>query len=248
MAGEQDGEHTPNSEGAADTGGETKLIFGKYKTQEEAEKGYKELERKYHEGQQNASRFEERLELLENSRGEGYGRGQAHAEHIPQDQTGDNSRILTEFYQNPTKVLTEVEERATLRAEQRIADRQSRANDHAARVQAWTEKNQDVVAYGDLLTHYVGQTDARLSPETRLSKAADKVRARVLELKGKPVTGEPQPDDVVEGVDRSGAPAGGRKAAAPGGSKTDPESELASYATSRNRTARKPLGQPRAKA
>jgi hypothetical protein len=246
MAGEQTEQHTLESEGA---GGETdkKLIFGKYKTMEDAEKAHKDLERGFHESRQKESRFEERLELLENSRDEGYGRGRQQAEFIPQDQP-DKTRILTEFYQNPDKVLADVEERATQKAEQRIAARQQQSSEHAARVQAWTEQNQDVTQYPELLTYWVGRTDGRLSIETRLSKAAEKVRSRVLELKGKPVAGEPEPDVVIEGVDQSSAPAGGRQSAAPKGKQVDPESELASYASQRNRLVRKPLGIPRAKA
>jgi len=66
MAGDQDPgskppEGTPASK-AGDAGGE-KLIFGKYKTIEEAEKAHKEGETKYHEGQQKLSETEKLLEI-----------------------------------------------------------------------------------------------------------------------------------------------------------------------------------------
>jgi hypothetical protein len=243
MAGEQDGEHTPNSEGAADEGGDKKLIFGKYKTIEDAEKAHKDLERNFHESRQKESRFEERLELLEASRDEGYGRGRA--DHTP--PADDNSQVLTEFYSNPSKVLAETRRQAVEEAKAELRRESQQSNDHARRVQVWTEQNQDVTQYPELLTYWVGQTDGRLSIETRLTKAAEKVRQRVIELKGKPKQGEPEPDEVVEGTDRSGAPAGGRKPSAPGGKPADPESQLASYASGRNRQTRKPLGMPREK-
>ena len=245
MPGEQDEQHTLESEGAAD-GTDKKLIFGKYKTIEDAEKAHKELERSFHEGRQTYSKLEERLELLENSRDEGYGRGRQAEDFRREQPVIDNTRVLQEFYQDPAKVLGEVEERATRRAKQELAQQQQATNDHAARVQRWTEQNQDVTQYPELLTYWVQQTDGRLSIETRLAKAAEKVRARVIELKGKPKAGEPEPDEVIEGVDQSGAPAGGRKPAVPSG-KPDPESQLASYAQSRNRQVRKPLGVPREK-
>lgn len=246
MPGENDRQDTPNAQGADDAGAGSKLIFGKYKTMEDAEKAHKDLERGFHADRERSARVEERLELLESSRDEGYGRGQQqHVDVIPQSR--DKSQRLTEFYTDPDKVLDEVEERAARRAEYRISQRQQQTNEHAQRVTAWTEQNKDVTAYPELLTYWVGQTDGRLGIETRLDKAAVKVRQRVLELKGKPVAGEPDPDTVIEGADQSGAPAGGRQPAAKGSRSVDPESELAKYAAGRNRVARKPLGQPREK-
>lgn len=245
MAVENKPQNTPDPQGSGDAGGDEKLIFGKYKTIEEAEKAHKDLERKFHEGREEQSRVNERLELLE-QRDEGYGRG---SRFTPQDSapTTDNTRLLTEFYQDPAKVLAENRRLAREEAKAELQREQQANTSHAQRVQAWTQQNEDVVAYGDLLTHYVGQTDGRLSIETRLDKAAAKVRARVIELRGKPAAGDPKPEDVIEGVDQGGQPAGGRKPA-PAGGNPDPESQLASYATQRNRSIRKPLGVPREKA
>jgi len=246
MADEQEGTHTPDSKDAATDSGDKKLIFGKYKTIEEAEKAHKDLERRFHGDNERFSRLEERFELLESSRqadsghrDDGYSRGYA-----TQDATPDNTRVLTEFYKDPARVLAEVEERATAKAEQRISQRQQQNNDHASRVSAWTEKNSDVTKYPELLTYWVGQTDGRLSIETRLEKAAKRVRERIIELRGKPETVEPKPDDVVEGVDHSGSttPAKGARPVV-----SDPESQLASYASDRNKQVRRPLNTPRAK-
>lgn len=245
MPGEQTDQQTPIAPGA-DKDGATKLIFGKYKTIEEAEKAHKELERNFHEGRQEYSRLNDRLEVIENSRNqdEGYGRGQR---FTPQaDDQPDKTRVLTEFYQDPIKVLNEVETRATQRAKAELVREQQQNNDHASRVQAWTQQNQDVVAYPELLTYWVGQTDGRLSIETRLTKAAEKVRQRVIELKGKPTEAEPEPDEIVEGVDASGALA--RKPVKQVAAQSDPESQLASYASQRNSKVRRPLNVPRAKA
>jgi uncharacterized protein YbjQ (UPF0145 family) len=237
MAGENTKSDTQKSHDPADEGDE-KLIFGKYKTLEDAEKGYKEAERKLHETNEKNSRFEERFDRLESRLDEGYSRGQ----QVHQVQEVDDStQVLTEFYKNPKKVLSEVKAQAVREAKEELRREAQSTNAHAVVVQKWTDRNKDVAAYPELLTYWVQQTDPKLSVETRLENAAEKVRARILELRGKPEQGEPDPDDVTEGVDQ-----GGRKPAASGKPRatvlTDPESELAKYTTSRNSRIRKPLG------
>ena len=60
--GKQPPEGTPAGEAGKDAGKE-KLIFGKYKTKEEAEKAFKEGETKYHEGQTKLAETEKLLEI-----------------------------------------------------------------------------------------------------------------------------------------------------------------------------------------
>ena len=236
--GQNEGQHTLNPEGAGDEGGTTKLIFGKYKTEAEAEKAHKELERKFHESNERFARQEDRLSQLE-ARDEGYGRGQAYVEPTPvQQQQRDGSQFLTRFYSDPEGTLAEVEERATQKAVQRLTRAQQQQADYANRVARWSAENQEVAKYGDLLTHYVGQTDARLTPERRLDIAAEHVRARVLELKGKPTKQNDDPEQFVDGATSNHE--GGGSTAAPA---TAPaaESQLKAYTAARNASARKPL-------
>ena len=242
--GQNEGQHTQHSDGAGTEGGTPKLIFGKYKSEEEAEKAHKELERKFHESNERFARQEDRLNQLE-ARDEGYGRGQQYVEpqlERQQVQRGDDgSQFLTRFYADPVRTLDEVEERAAQRAEARIAQRQKQANDYSARVAAWTAENRDVAPYGDLLTHYVGQTDARLAPETRLNKAAELVRKRVLELKGKPTQQNDDPEQFVDGATSGHEDAGVTRQTPVAPSTGMQESQLKGYVAGRNSKARKPL-------
>jgi hypothetical protein len=238
-------QHTQSTDGAGADSGSEKLVFGKFKTLDEAEKSYKELERKFHDGNEKFTRFESRLDRLEQLPvDEGYGRGQV---YVPPQQTSgdDNTQLLTRFYSDTKGVLAEVEERGARRAYQLVTSEQRKAQDYQARVAQWTQDNPDVAAYGDLLTHYVGQTDGRLAPETRLDRAAVQVRKRVLELKGKPTQQNDDPAQFVDGAIGSRGGEGESRAAV-----TQPassESQLKSYTAARNIASRKPLqhGGPR---
>lgn len=234
--GQDDNQHTQQSDAAGDN--KQAKLAGKYESAEELEKGYKELERKYHEGNERYVKLEDRLNQLE-TRDEGYGRGTVYADPPPPAKA-DGTQFLTRFYSDPEGTLAEVEERAAQRAELRIAKRTQQANDYSARVARWSAENQEVAKYGDLLTHYVGQTDARLTPERRLDIAAEAVRKRVLELKGKPRTQNDDPDQFVDGAtsNHEGSSGTAAPAAAPAGAQ---ESQLKSYVSQRNSSARKPL-------
>jgi hypothetical protein len=231
--------NTPTSQDSGTAGDEgTKLIFGKYKNIEEAEKAHKELERKFHEGNERYVQLDSRLQQIESRSytpevDEGYGRGHA----APPVDAGEDAQLLTRFYSNPKAVLSELEERAVAKAEQRIVQKQQRNADYQQRVAGWASNNQDVAKYGDLLTFYVNQTDARLTPETRLDQAAELVRKRVIELRGTPQQQEPNPANFVDGATSAhGAPARQQVAAAESN-----ESQLKGYVSSRNSSVRKPL-------
>lgn len=245
MAGQTENQNTSNSQSSGD-GGEKKLYAGKYQTVEELENAYRESEKKFHESNQLSREVLDRLDRLENTRAlpreeysgsDGYGRGEVY-----DSASADDQRVLTDFYVRPTKVLSEMEERAAAKAEQRIRQQQKQQNEYQARVAAWAQNNQDVASeYGDLLSFYVGQTDARKSPEARLDEAAAKVRQRVAQLHGKGRTSaEPNADEFVDGASGGSRSSGNR---APAGKPVvDAESQLGSYAAERNRSARKPLG------
>ena len=237
--------HNPSSEGAGSDGGTARKFVDKYDTEEEFVKGYKELERKFHENNERYVRLEDRVNQME-VRDEGYGRGQQYAEPAVQPAVrSDGTQFLTRFYSDPEGTLAEVEERATQKAVQRLSAAQRQQQDYAARVAAWTSDNQDVAAYGDLLTHYVGQTDGRLAPERRLDKAAELVRKRVLELKGKPTKQNDDPEQFVDGATSNRGEAGGGAAVQTAAGSQ--ESQLKGYVALRNNSARKPLqhGGPR---
>jgi len=236
--GQDTNQDTPTSQDSGDGSDKgTKLIFGKYKTEAEAEKAHKELERKFHENNERYVQLESRLQNIE-SRGyeadDGYGRGQPAQQHV---DTGEDTQLLTRFYSSPKAVLGELEERAVAKAEQRIAQKQQRNADYQQRVAGWANENPDVAKYGDLLTFYVGQTDARLTPETRLSQAAELVRKRVLELRGAAPQQDPNPASYVDGATSTHGEQP-RPQATPVSSN---ESQLKGYVSQRNSHARKPL-------
>jgi hypothetical protein len=228
-------QHTQQSDAAGDD--KRMKLAGKYESAEELEKGYKELERKYHEGNERYVKLEDRLNQLE-TRDEGYGRGQTYVEPVITPKA-DGSQFLTRFYSDPEGTLAEVEERATQKAVQRLTRAQQQQADYANRIARWSAENQEVAKYGDLLTYYVGQTDAKLTPERRLDIAAEHVRARVLELKSKPTKQNDDPEQFVDGA-TSNHEGGSGGHAAPVATPAA-ESQLKAYTAARNATVRKPL-------
>jgi len=228
----------PSQDSGADSDKSAKLVFGKYKSLEEAEKAHKELERKFHEGNERYVQLDSRLQQIESRNydtDEGYRRGQAVQQ---QPDAGEDTQLLTRFYASPKAVLSELEERAVAKAEQRISQKQQRNADYQQRVTGWANEHQDVAKYGDLLTYYVGQTDARLTPETRLDQAAEMVRKRVFELRGTPQQQELDPASYVDGATSTH---GETQRAVQQVTPSSNESELKGYVAKRNATARKPL-------
>lgn len=235
MAGQDTTPNTPNSQGSGD-GGE-KLIFGKYKTIEEAERGYKEAERKLHESNERWSKIDERFDAME-TRFDEYGRGQRFAPAADPEpvQRSRSTETLTRFYQDPEAVLAERDERVVqrLRNEQAQADRNNRL------VNDWLGSNRDVAEYPELLTYWVGQQDQRLNPVKKLDAAAAKVRERVAQIKGEQEhNSAPDPEHIIEAPGGQGDM---RQTSRKSVQALSQESQLASYVSERNSRARKPLG------
>lgn len=211
------------SQPPASDGDKSKLFFGKYKTIEEAEQGYKELERGFHSKSQEASQWKALAD-----------RQPAPASNpAPTAPVADAAGELTEFYANPVgwkkKVVSE--------AKAEILREQQRQNEEyqstAARVQMWGAKNQDLEKHGKLLKTYLSETDPRLDLETRLDLAANETRKYLNELRGQGRTSNPDPNTM------DGAPGSSRESAPAGGNTPPPaedgESQLAAYTSERNR-------------
>lgn len=237
--GQNETQNTSSPQNSGDAGGTSdKLIFGKYKTVEDAEKAYKELERKYHEGNERYVQLDSRLAAVEQqgySTDEGYGRG---APAAPVADPNENTQLLTRFYADPKGTLEEIEDRATRKALNTIQQTTQRNADYQQRVAKWAAENPDVTAYGDLLTFYTQQTDARLTPETRLTQAAEQVRKRVIELKGQAKVQQENPATFVDGA--TSVHGDGTRSAAPQQGNGN-ESVLKSYVAERNTHNRRPL-------
>lgn len=224
------------SQPPANDGDKSKLFFGKYKSIEEAEQGYKELERGFHSKAQEAKQWKEiadRGTYVPTSTP-----ANAPAATPPADATNE----LTEFYANPAgwrkKIVSQTKEE--LRREQEENARQ--ASETATRINEWGKRNPDLAKHGVLLETYVRRTDPRLSIESRLDQAAEETRAYLNELRGQGRTSQPDPNvaDGDPGSSRESAPAGGSGSSAP--QPTSDESQLAAYAQERNRSRMKRPG------
>ena len=231
-----DDKNTDNSK-SQDSGSEGdkgKLFFGKYKTIEEAENGYKELERGFHSKAQEASTYKEIVDKI----GEPVRETQHSQVHDNQNQAAQE---LTQFYSDPLGWKEKVKREAINEATNVISSQQKQANDLAGRVTAWSSKNADVAEHQDLLEVYVKRTDARLSPENRLDLAAGEVRKRLAALRGSKASNsniDPNTADSETGSFRQeGSQQHKEQDKQPSG-----ETELAAYAQSRNKNRMKRPG------
>jgi len=248
VANQNTDSQTSNSQGASEVKGE-KLYAGKYKSVEELEKAYSESEKRFHEGRQERTELNDRLDRIEQrisqprEPSEGYGRGQT-SQEFADTAAPEDTALLSAFYNSPRKVLATLEDRAAAKAEQRIAQRQQTTSKAADRVASWSQDNGDVTPYGDLLTHYVGQTPQDWSIERRLDEGAKRVRQRIIEIRGSGATDEKIRAD--EFIDGAGSNAGANRqqqsrrpaADAP----ADREAELVKHISAHNASAHKPLG------
>jgi hypothetical protein len=207
-------------------GDKSKLFFGKYKTIEEAEAGYKELERGFHSKAQEASQWKQIAD-----------RPAARPANLTSNTVpaSDPSQELTEFYSNPVgwkkKLVQQTKEE--LRHEQEEQQRQ--VAETSARLNAWGVKNPDLSEHGALLETYVRRTDPRLDIETRLDLAANETRKYLTSVRGQGRTSNPDPNTMDGQPGSSRGDQGGSGNAAAPVPASDGESQLASYASERNK-------------
>lgn len=242
MAEEQTNpENSDTPQDSGNEGGE-KLIFGKYKTLEEAEHAHKELERGFHSKAQEASQWREiaskapRQEPIADEYGSA-GRYVPYAQPAPTAPAAD--QVLTQFYQDPIGTLENVRRSAVREAAEMVEKRNAKQQELAQRLQRWSGENQDVLPHADLLTAYVAKTDGRLAPETRLDLAAAELRRTLNQLRGKQ-TSEIKPENFVDapGGNRDGTPV----PHTPEPQASNGEADLAKYAMQRSTARVKPLG------
>lgn len=236
--------NNPNPQGSGNAGGEDrKLYAGKFTSLEEAvEKGYGGLEKGFHETRQElkelkdliAARLPERSESGDGD--SSYGQSDRSSYGVPSEADA-NVKVLQAFYQNPIQVLQEVANTTEQRVMEKLTKANSTRQQTAGAVEAWRANNKDIAAYGDLMQHYVGQTDPKLPIASRLDKAAEQVRKRVLELRQGRSSSGPGNEDHREAPSGDG---GERQPAQRGGSQeSDPEAEMKKYLSMRN-VLRKP--------
>lgn len=233
MADDQTPAGNGSSQPPANDGDKSKLFFGKYKTLEEAEHGYKELERGYHSKATEASNWKAIADRASTA--------PAPASAAPSSSPGDAAGELTEFYANPIgwkKKLVSEAKAEILREQQ---EQSSQYTETATRIQAWGAKNRDLEKHGKILQAFVRDTDPRLNLETRLDQAAEQARNYLNELRGQGRSSQPDPNtmDGEPVSSRDGAPASSTPAPVAPGSE---ESQLAAYASERNRSRMKRPG------
>ena len=231
MASDQDNTEHSNPQDSGNEGGE-KLFFGKYKSLEEAEKGYKELEQGFHAKSQEASQWREIADRPVVN--DGYGR-QDRGSYVPYQQPSQDqaTQELTQLYQDPVGWKARVKDEAAQEAAKRALDLVGRQEALKARVEDWRSRNKDLDTYQDLLESQVRKTDGRLAPETRLDLAAGEVRRRLAELRRSGQGSvETKPEDYVDGP--SGQRDGGEYRPSPRQQSDSQESELAKFVAQRN--------------
>jgi len=218
------------SQDSGNDGDKTKLFFGKYKTLEEAEAGYKEVERSFHAKSQEASTYKEIVDKI-GSGDDSYGQ---RGTYVPTAPTpNDATQELTSFYTDPKKWKEQVKREAIAEATQLISGEVRKNQDLSSKVSNWASKNSDISEHQDLLEIYVKRTDARLSPENRLDLAAGEVRKRLATLRGQRANNakvDPNLADGEPGSQRNEQQESQQQQVPV----TSGESELAKYAASRN--------------
>jgi len=240
MADDQQSTEQPNPQGSGNEGGE-KLFFGKYKSLEEAEKGYRELEQGFHAKAQEASQWREIADRPINVEYGRQGRGDYNIPYQPQPSQDQAAQELTQLYQDPVGWKARVKQEAAQEAAQAAINLVSKQEALKARVEDWRSRNKDLDSYQDLLESHVRRTDGRLAPETRLDIAAGEVRKRLVELRGSGQrVVDQRPEDYIDGP--SGQRDGGEYQPTQSRQPDSAEAELAKFVNQRNSTKIKRLG------
>lgn len=215
-------------------------FLGKYTSLEEAERGYKELERFAYEQSRRATDAQKQLETLASQpQFQGAPYGYAPAGTVP-GYAGYPGFIdprqeaeLQQFSTNPLEYLrrrdTEVEKRAIDRA------RQEFRGELAARdtLGQWKSENPDLVRHEPLVATFVAQQPAHLSIREKLDRAGEEARRYLAsEISRQARTGTaPNPNQVVESPFSGGD---GVQHIAPFQEPVTSEGELADYIKERN--------------
>lgn len=157
-------------------------FLGKYTSLEDAERGYKELERFAYEQSRQAADARRQIEQLASAQipGSAYG-------YVPAQQAAGmgyqpgfidprQEAEIQDFYTNPLNHLRKRDESVKRQAAEEIR-REMRA-ELAARdtLQAWKGENPDLVRHEPLVATFVAQQPAHLSVREKLDRAAEEAR------------------------------------------------------------------------
>lgn len=160
-------------------GGE-KLIYGKYKTQEEADKGFAELQKYATEKAQEAARNKEALEqLLEPAT-----KPVAKADDTDKGDDGmDDETFAQRFMENPRKFLKQVREETRREAVAEAAQHNELYLATREFIGKFLDDNQDVRQNSKLFTMHLAGTNPKEKLGERLEAAAKMTRDEVTRIK-----------------------------------------------------------------
>lgn len=144
-----------------------KLYAGKFKTPEDLEKSYIEIEKTFTTKAQEAAQAKKALEAAEAAR-------RASPESIAATDEEARLKLINDFLTNPTGVIKDIESRVT--------ESTRNQQETAAKVSAWRELNKDVVPYEDyigVVTARLAAQDPNIDPWAAFDQATTLVRAEV---------------------------------------------------------------------
>jgi len=234
LEGQQDATTQEGGEGTA---------ISKFKSAEDRDKAYLELEQKHSQQAQELAEMKRRMDDFSQSQ-QLKDQQQDQRTFTDQYKSADElKKFWARFAENPQEILGAVEERAIQKAEQRIAIREA-ARDLIADFKA---KNPDLAPYDEIVTVYVNQQPTNLTPRERLERAAPLARKMITQIAQKGgnanVTNTiTSPDTFVE------SPSGNRQAAPAAPQKASEEDALTEYLREQSEMMAKKMVPPQKRA
>jgi hypothetical protein len=205
----------PNGEPIEEEG----TAISKFKSAQDRDNAYLELEKKSRSDSQRLADLEAKLEQIASMQVEqrapvqNEDRREFSEEYKNQDQL---KAFWARFASKPEEVFKEREEQ--------MIGRISAILDTRSAVENFKLKNPDLAKHEELMTIFVKKTPANLSPAERLNKAAPEVRKYLAEI-ARPGAASREDDFNAEAFVES--PSGSRESSAPAASKEEPEDSLA---------------------
>ena len=161
--------------------GETGTAIEKFKTAEDRDRAYVELERRATQDAQEKAELKRRLEDLESSQYRTQRPAQDQREFTDVYKSQEETKKFWErFADKPTEVLGEVVQRSLNLFEQRQAQRDTARE----AIEGFKNKYPELAPYEDIVTAYVLKQPSNLHPRERLERAAPEVRKVIARIAG----------------------------------------------------------------
>ncbi len=232
----KDNSQNSSEQGGGDKGSQDEHLYaGKYKTVEEMEKGYKEIEKNFHE-RPTRQDFQDLKELVETRLNPVEDEHEG-GEYKTRENGDEGKETLAEMYRDPDAYFAKREKQMEERME--VKSQKKSSNDTA--INTWLAENSDLnnPTGQALLGVYASREDGKLSVRKKLDNAAVHVRAQIAELRGK--VADDQNSNAENHIEGPGSDGGERKSPI---TQQSAETELAKHVNQRKLDAqpRKPTG------